>query len=309
MRRWLKRLLVAGLLAGAACGVWLFWYSHRDDGAIFLKRKGQLVETRREIVSKSAVTTVTELHLRSDTGLLADVRMRAPNRPGSFPCVLLAVGLGTGQRVIELVQERDDLVMLAVDYGWREEFNVSTLREMRRTLGSLRAVSNFAVPRMLLALDFAAHDPQIDHNRIIIVGVSYGTYLALPAAALDGRVAELILVQGGGEIGATVAANAERWRAALSPRAAGALMEFLFEPFKPQRWIAGIAPRPVTFIASRTDPTLPVGAVESVFARAGEPKKLVWHDTPHVEPRAQEIIAELSRVVFEELGKSAGDQN
>jgi pimeloyl-ACP methyl ester carboxylesterase len=135
-----------------------------------------------------------------------------------------------------------------------------------------------------------------------VVGVSYGSYFALPAAALELRVSRLILVQGGGELDAVIAANARRWQAPVPPRVLGWIGDTLFLPFRPERWIERIAPRRVTFIASRTDPEFPVKAVESIYARAREPKELLWHDTPHVAPDAAEIIAELSSVVLQQLG-------
>jgi dienelactone hydrolase len=294
MHRWPTQLLVVLALVVAAGAGWWFWYSTREYGALFLRRKGEFAGH-----SRSSAFDVT---LYSSTGLSAEVRMRAPNRPGKYPGVLLAVGLETGKKVIDLVEPREDMVMVAVDYGWEGEFDIRTAPKMVHSLRRLRRLSMEAVPRLMLAVEYLAQHPQVNTNRIVVVGVSYGSYLALPAAALERRVSELILVQGGGEIGATIAANEVLWKSPLPPRAAGFVGRVLFLPLQPTRWIARVSPRPVTFIASRTDPSLPVPAVETVFAKSGEPKQLIWHDTPHVAPNAAEIIAELSRVVLGQLG-------
>jgi dienelactone hydrolase len=298
MRCWAKRLLVAVFVAAATCVGWWFWYSTRDYGAIFLKRRGALVGDSRH----GALDTT----LFSDTGLTAHARLRAPATEAKVPDVLLAAGLETGANVVDLIGPRDDMVVLAVDYGWVGEFDISTMPKLGRTMWDLRRRSLETVPRLLLSLEFLARQPQVDAERLIVVGVSYGSYFALPAAVLEPRVSRLILVQGGGDLGAVIAANAVRWRAPVPQRVATWIGETVFLPFRPQRWIGRLAPRPVTFIASRTDPEFPVSAVEWIFARAGQPKELVWHDTPHVAPESPAIIAELARVVVEQLGTPAG---
>jgi len=300
MRAWEKRLVVATLATGA--GFW-WWHTRRDCGPVFLARKGQLIETRRQPVAVSDNTTTVELQLRSETGLTARGRLRTPRRAGRYPAVLLAVGLHTGAKVMDLIGDYDDLVVLALDYGWDERFDVRTLPVLWRVLHRMRAVSLDAVPRQLLGLEVLAGEPAVDPARLNVVGVSYGAYIALPAAVLEPRVSRLILAQGGGAIGPTIAANAPLWDAALPPRAAGWLAEQLYAPFRPERWIGRLAPRPVTFIASRQDATLPVAAVERVFARAGEPKELLWRDLPHVGPDAEEIVAALAGAVVAELRK------
>jgi hypothetical protein len=306
MRRWLKRLLVAAIVLAAAFSGWWIWYSRRDYASVFLQRKGRLENEQRFVEQVTRRTTLSQLVLTSGSGLQAQARMRVPNRSDKLPGVLLAAGLETGQRVIDLVVERDDMVMVAVDYGWEGEFNVQTVGETLRTLRRLRVVSNDAVPRLLLGVDALMREPTVDTNRLVVVGVSFGTYFAIPAAALDQRISRLILVQGGGEMGSVIAASAPMWKAALQPRTLARIGEAMFLPLEPERWIGRISPRRVTFIASRTDPQFPVTAVERVYRLAGEPKELVWHDTPHVAPNAADIIAELARVVIEQLGAGHG---
>jgi hypothetical protein len=298
MRRRIKLLLVAlaVVVAGCAAG---WWYASRDHGAAFLHRKGRLVHSERHAHITSSRTTVSDVLLRSDSGAVAQARMRVPHRAGPLTGLLLVVGLETGRKVIDLVEDRDDLVMLAVDYGWGDkQFDITTLPKFCRTMAELRALNADTVPRLLLGLDHLCSEPKVDPRHVMVIGVSYGSYFALPVAALDARVSRLILVQGGGELGAVLAANAGRWQAPLPPWAVAAVGETLFLPYQPERWIGRIAPRQVTFVASRTDPEFPVAAVEAVYALAGQPKQIIWHDTPHVAPDAAHIIAELSRVVL-----------
>lgn len=294
-------LITFALVLAASIGLYA-WYTQRDYGAAFVNRRGHLVRSERQEMSRAALTAVYDVQLASDTGLTASGRMRAPLRQGKFTGVLLAVGIGTGAKAIDLIGDHDGVVLLSLDYGWTGEFDVMTAPKLWQSLNRMRKVSTETIPRLLLGVEMLARHPQVDPDRIVMVGVSYGTYCALPAAVIEPRASRLILVQGGGRIGDVIAANATEWKSALPPRAAGQLGELIFAPFRPERWIDRLAPRPVTFIASRTDPTLPVGAIERIYALAHEPKELVWHDTPHVGPDQAKIIAELSRIVMAELG-------
>jgi hypothetical protein len=264
----------------------------------FLARKGRLVTNERRPVADSAHTTTYDLRLRSDTGLEARARLRVPNR-GRHPGVLLAVGLHTGAKALELIGDYDDLVVMAMEYDRAATFDVRTLAALWR----LRTVSLAAVPQQLLGLDALAAEPAVDLARLNVVGVSYGAYIALPAAVLEPRVSRLILAQGGAEIGATIAGNTVAWHLGLPAWWAGRLAEMLYAPFRPERWIGRLAPRPVTFIASRQDRTLPAASIERVFARAGEPKELLWRDLPHVGPDAAQSVAALAGAVVAELRK------
>lgn len=300
-RRGVSRLLLLLAVAVATgAGGWN-WYAHRDYGAVYRRAKGRLVTVQPQKVARTDRTTTYDLRLESDTGLQTEARIRVPNADGKFPAVVLTVGLGTGKRVVELLDETDDFVLLAVDYSWREQFDVTSLGKIVRTLGRLRTLSDASVPRLLLAVDYLAREPLVDPARISVVGVSYGTYYALPVAAVDTRVRQVILVQGGGAIAPTLTANARGWHAPGPPRLWGAVGAAVFLPFEPERWVGAITPRRVTFIASRTDPMLPAAAVTATYERAGEPRALLWHDTPHVAPHAEDIIRELSRVVLPQL--------
>lgn len=305
IHRWLKRLLLPALAVTAAVAAWWYWYTSRDYGPAFLERKGQLLEQRATLERTTGRTSVYTVSLTSTSGLQARARARLPNRDGKFMAVLLAVGLETGQRVIDLLEERDDMVVLAVDYGWSDGFDITTVARLQNSLCRLRTVSNDAVPRLLLALDYLARGPKVDPQRIVVVGVSFGAYQALPATALDPRVSRLVLAEGGGEIGAVITACSPFWKSSLSPRLTGWIGRVLFAPFQPERWIRRVAPRPVTFIVSRSDPLFPVSAVAPVYARAGEPKRMVWHDTPHVAPNAAHLIADLSNAVMTELNANS----
>jgi dienelactone hydrolase len=314
MRPRLKRILAAALLLAILLGALWTWYARRDYGALFRQRAGRLVDARRALVAETAISRVYDVRLQSDSGRQTRLRMRVPTAdpraadapPPRHVTVLMSVGLETGMRAIDLLEERDDLVVAAIDYDFEGEFDIATLPRLVRNIARLRSSSLDSVPAMLLALEFLHGEPRVDDGRIAVVGVSYGAWLALPAAALEPRAHKLILVQGGGEIGPVLAANAGHWGAPLPAWLLGWLGERLFLPFQPRRWIGKLAPRKLTVIAGRDDAALPWPAVLRVFHAAGKPKELIEVHMAHVSPHAEDIIALLSDLVLQELGVVPG---
>jgi hypothetical protein len=313
MRTFLRRLILTVAVTTLITAIWWFWYTHRNYKAIFANRAGSFVAVERTFVSESNGVRLYDLVIVSNTGLRTQGRISVPARldPPSLPAdrkvpaILLAAGLHTGKQSIDHIPSRSDMVVMAIDYGWTGEFDISTLSNMKRVLSQLRATTMDAVPRALLALDLLSSEQSVNTNQIAVVGVSYGSYVAIPAAAIHPVVDELILVQGGAEIGPTIASNAARWNMPLPAFMAGWLGNVLFVPFDPHRWMSRLDQRRLTMIASRDDNQMPTDALTRVFnAAPGSSNQFVWIDAPHVAPDAVDIISLLSSNIVQHLDKT-----
>jgi dienelactone hydrolase len=298
-RNRIRHFAIAALLVGGlSCSGCAFFYAQRDYAKVFAAQKSETADVQRELLRTSELSQTEDVTLRGADGRTVVVRLRTPLQDGKFQAVMLAVGLETGKRVVDMLEDRDDMVVAALDYPngvrWDTPSKLKLIRDMRRT-------SMKAVPALLAALDALYAEPKVDTNRVVLVGVSYGSYFALAAGAIDKRVSKVMLLQGGGEISRVVAANVGALGVPLPPKLVGMFAEIYFLPLQPERFAAKISPRPLVVIASRDDEGFPPESIESVFARAREPKRLVWHDMPHVQPGVAELIAELTRVALREL--------
>lgn len=121
-------------------------------------------------------------------------------------------------------------------------------------------------------LDYVLTRPDIDGQRIGLVGMSLGAIMGSILTAIDPRVKTAVLLVGGAD-----------WKL-LKPNdyPADPAQAALLEPVDPKNFAGRIAPRPVLLINARQDEFIPRPASDALFAATGEPKKQVWLDGGHV---------------------------
>jgi dienelactone hydrolase len=112
-----------------------------------------------------------------------------------------------------------------------------------------------AVVDLQRALDALARLDAVDVGRCGFAGFSLGAMVGAAFCGLDPRPRAAALALGG---------------AGLGPRSAD-----------PARYVGRIAPRPVLFVNSNRDATIPREAALAFFAAAGEPREQRWFDADH----------------------------
>ncbi len=161
-------------------------------------------------------------------------------------------------------------------------------------------------------IGYLASRPDIDPERIYLVGASYGAITGSTVMAWDKRVRAGILVYGGGDLGKLINSTATRLGIAagfgwidgdkfnpekpplpkLTPmqdRIAGAviwcatpLARYFGSVADPIRYVDKIAPTPVYFQNGKYDVLVPAPAGKALQDKAGEPKKITWYESDHV---------------------------
>jgi hypothetical protein len=297
----LLRLFAFIALLTATLAVILLRYTYRDYPAIFLAQKGTLTAFESGQIATTRLTQTHGVILRSSRGLIVSGRVRFPvEQTRRLPAVLVASGIETGHLVVELLDERPAVIVMAIRYPSHREPDFSGWNSVQ-TLLDLRKTGMKTVPSLLLALDYLYQHPRVDTNDIAVATVSFGTFVGVPAAALHPAVRRLIVVQGGGDIASIIAANAERLQMPLPARISGWIGGLFLSPFEPNRYIGDFSPRPLLMVNSPGDLLFPDESARSLYEHAGEPKEIVWHKSTHVMPGAEEIIGELTKIVVEKV--------
>jgi dienelactone hydrolase len=154
--------------------------------------------------------------------------------------------------------------------------------------------------------------PDIDPQRIYLVGASYGAITGSTVLAWDKRIRGGVLVYGGGDLGKLINSTATRLGIAagfgwvdgkkvdpekpplpkLTPtqdRIAGAiiwcatpLVRYFGGAMDPIHYVDKISPTPVYFQNGMYDVLVPAPAGKALQDKAKEPKKITWYESDHV---------------------------
>lgn len=223
---------------------------------------------------------------------------RASN--GRFPLALLVVGLETGKEVIRMIEGHDSVIAVGIDYPFSGDLDFAGWNAVA-TVFALRETGFKTVPHILMCLDWIFRHPSVDTTDVTIIAVSFGVFTAIPAAVIDRRVKQLVVVQAGGDLPFVIAANAERLEMPIPGWLAGWLGGTILAPFEPNRYIGSFAPRPLLIVSGESDRLFPGASVQSLYDHAGMPKDWIKHRSRHVMPGEKEVIRELTKIVADRL--------
>lgn len=273
--------LVSLFLAGA--------YFRLDTEHVFHEIRGTYRNTVTLDAWASDESSVRLVEFRNHRGeAVATAYYRRPLAlDPDYRIVLTYAGAKTGKKILELIPERPDVVLLSMQYPYESP---ETFMEHLRWPLSVRQTAFRSVAGGMLAVDFLQKEEALDLDRLAIVGVSVGAPFATIHGALDERVPTVVLIHGGGNLpGQVLAAAKRRWLA----HTAAAVTAIFFDSFEPLHYVDRIAPRKLIMIADRHDRLLPVANVEQLFAAAREPKQIFWTDSGHVRSNATDLIADI----------------
>jgi len=273
------------------------FYNFRDG---FLDRKGRIETMELLFVQETAATRTFDFRMVSTTDDSLHGRIRMPKGSGPFPAALLCVGLETGREVIEMIEGQDSVMLMAADYPFEGEWNFRGWAAVGTTF-ELRSAGYRTVPLLLNCLDWLFGQTAVDKNDVTVVAVSFGAFTGIPAAVLDERVKQLVVVQAGGNLSGVIAHNSERWGVAMPSWLAGWLGGGILAAFEPTKYIRHLAPRRLIMINGEGDSFFTRESAGALYEAAGEPKEIIWHKSRHVMPGEKELIRELTNIVVERI--------
>lgn len=304
-----RRTWVRAALAGAAAIVATLaataLYLRADKRAVFAEVAGELGAARIvESVERdaSAARRVELANHRGET--VGTVWIRRPRALApDYRIVLVYSGEETGRRILDLIPERDDLVLAAPQYAYRKPRG--WWRKLRLPYDVRRAAFR-AVATGTLTVSHLVRDEGLEPHRILAVGASLGSTFATIHAALDARVPRLLVVHGGGDLPLIVRSIEERRGRPWRGRLAAALAFVLVDTFDPLHFVGEIAPRELVVIGARDDHQFPAASTQALFDRAGEPKRLRWTSGGHVRSAKnqdlEQVLIEIERLLAETAG-------
>lgn len=149
-------------------------------------------------------------------------------------------------------------------------------------------------------IDYLETRPDIDANRIYLVGASYGAITGTAVLAQEQRIKAAVLVVGGGNL--RLLAKAPEVRRELPGwllPVAGPLLGFIIGPADPVRHAPKVSGIPVLMQNGSKDGVVVPESGEALFAALNEPKELRWYPINH--PDREDNGAEVVRMLLDGL--------
>lgn len=212
-------------------------------------------------------------------------------RAGRVPCIVFLHGIGQDKDFLDEITplfNKAGWAMASFDQYTRGERKLSKNATPWQQLNAFRQRACKTVNDARRTVDYLQTRPEIDPERIYLVGASYGAITGTTAAAFDPRFKAVVLVYGGGNIGHLMNAKAIQselntgmlgW---LKADAAVALARYVLAPADPTRYAHLIAPRPVLLQNGTDDVLISNEAAAALQNAVQEPKKISIHPGDHI---------------------------
>jgi len=296
------KVLITYILTAIAAGVLILiaasiWYNAIDHTEKLFAEHSPLMSAEESLLGDSAGYREIAFTLNDQLGRVTRGNLRIPlgiDKP--LPAVMIMGGQHTGARAAGLISLEKQAVLCAMDYpSYPEEKTMNPARVLAM-LHSLQRAAFDAAGMAFNVLDYLCSRPEVDKDRITVLGASFGVPFAV-IAALDNRVSGVVLIYGAGDLEELIDWNLRR-KVRFTPlrKFASHILGTLISPFEPTAYVDRFSPRPLLMINSSLDEKIPVRCVRLLFNKANRPKELVWLDTQHVHPSNRKLIDSLTRI-------------
>ncbi len=294
-------LAVSVILASLLC--FIFYLHFKDYREDFRERRGLITSALLQPVPEESSGAKFWLRLENTQEMVVNCGMLVPKGGNIlWPAVILLGGKATGKHAVDYAFGVDSVLIVAVDYPFepRDTYTVTSF------LGDVPTIRNALldmVPSVMLVRDYLGTRNDVDTNRIVIAGYSFGAPLVPVIVATDRRFAAAVMGYGAGGLHSLIRHNIRRYRDPLVSELGGALGGLLLRPLEPMRYIAEVSPTPLIMINGTEDDQIPRANTMALYEHAGHPKTIIWIESGHVHPRNPELTQRVVRAMADELGK------
>jgi dienelactone hydrolase len=214
---------------------------------------------------------------------------------------LVLGGHERGRGAAALIGDTRGAIFASLEYPFDGDHRAKGFAVLAQVPAIRRALFD-TPPAVQLALDYLLARPDVDPDRVELVGASFGTPFATIAAARDPRITRLWLAHGGGDVWSLIDLGLQKEIGNRFLRWPVSHLAYTLANgpnFTPEKWIARVAPRPVVMLNATEDEKIPRRTVEVLYAAAGEPKELVWMPGLHMQGSRPDVLRQLIDAVME----------
>jgi fermentation-respiration switch protein FrsA (DUF1100 family) len=297
------RVLVGLVVAAGVASLYLT----RDPRPWFTRRHAAVSEVRERVPEIDGTSVLQRVRLTATSGLAVDVTLRREiaDTGRRLPTAVVLGGHLTGAEAARLVGPVPGVLVVAMSYPFDGNPRPSAIAFLRQ-IPAIRGAFLDTPPALRVVLDYLVSRPEVDTTRIEAIGVSLGAPFVTIAGALDERFSRVWALHGSGGSYAPLEMSMRR-SIGLAPvrKASAAIASVIIAGprLAPERWVAGISPRPFVMVNATGDERLPMPAVERLYEAAGQPKEIIWMAGGHIHGDA-ETIRRLVAIVMSRISQA-----
>ena len=259
---------------------------------VFIRSDEPMEDYRRiEFVYRGRVDT--------DDSLIRDVPtiMCTPLGDGPWPTLIFLHGIGQKKDFVEEIAgpfvAAGFAILCSDQYMQGERRLPSGTSAIDQGLAlRRRAALNVLETRRMI--DYLETRRDIAHDRIYLMGASFGAITGSNAAAFDERIAAAVLCYGGGHTPSLVDSEAVRGEVGAWMGLVKVAASALFGPLDPVNHIHMISPRPILVQGGNFDRVVPAASTLALYEAAEDPKELRMYDSDHVGLDAEHVVVVLN---------------
>jgi len=265
-----------------------------DDYVPGLPCEVQMREERRVAGARRLL-----FNFRGVRGMTAPALLFIPERASAAqpaPAVIFLHGIGQKKAFLDRIAPffvQAGFAIGCFDQYTRGERRLSRGTPVWKHAVAFRRRAALTVLETRRFVDVLSTRPEIDPERIYLVGASYGAITGAVAAAMEPRIKAAVLTYGGGNLCSLFQSREVRKALGWKAVEASWIAAWWLAPAEPTRYVARVSPRPLLFQNGLHDGLIPTPAAQALFRTALPPKLMTWYDSDHVGLDQQHTLAVL----------------
>jgi len=290
-------LAVAGAFLVVACAAGVAACARSNSDSHFYRSYDPDFPLNVTTESVEEKETYTREHFFFDSN--ADHRIPAlmalPHEEGPHPLIIFVHGVGQRKEFLDEIAEpfvEAGFAKVTFDQHDRGERSLERAGPIRRTW-AMRRRTALTVNEIRRLVDFAESREDLDHERVYLVGASFGAITGATAAAFEDRIQASVLTYGGGHLPTLFLSPAVKDEIGFFVYPLRYLAWAFFYPADPIHHVADISPRPILMQNGLEDELIPAASAERLYEAACEPKEIIWYEGDHIgldEDAVEEVI-------------------
>lgn len=278
----------------------LYLYT-KDYSLYFNNRRGKFSRATITPAGGDSLTQKSWLTIYNTDGFQVECGLLTPREKDKrYPAIIVMGGKATGKHAVGYALGIKNVIIVAPDYAYEPKERYSSM-EFLRDVPDIRQSVLDMVPSVLLLTDYLWRRSDVDTTKLVLVGYSFGAPFVPCIIAHDRRASVAVMVYGGGELRTLIRHNVNRYRGRAVSEFIGLLGGVLLRPLEPMRYIEFVSPTPLIMTNGTEDEQIPRENVDALYAKAKEPKKLVWIESKHVNPKKVELTQQIIDTLEDEL--------